>query len=135
MLADPAQTGYVAVALPEEMPVNETLELGERLRQVVGLGLDAVVVNGVFPDRFSNDEAARMREASVDGHDPEARAALAAALTEHERARAQRAHVRRLRRDAGAPVVTLPFLFGAEVGLDAYQRLGAELGRKGPFSG
>ena len=29
MLADPRRTGYVAVALPEEMPVNETLELGD----------------------------------------------------------------------------------------------------------
>ena len=27
MLADPERTGYVAVALPEEMPVNETIEL------------------------------------------------------------------------------------------------------------
>ena len=32
MLARPGRTGYVAVALPEEMPVNETLELGARLR-------------------------------------------------------------------------------------------------------
>ena len=31
MLADPGRTGYVAVALPEEMPVNETLELEQRL--------------------------------------------------------------------------------------------------------
>ena len=30
MLADPARTGYVAVALPEEMPVNETIELEAR---------------------------------------------------------------------------------------------------------
>ena len=46
MLADPARTGYVAVALPEEMPVNETIELEGRLRDAVGLGLDAIVVNG-----------------------------------------------------------------------------------------
>ena len=38
MLADPRRTGYVAVALPEEMPVTETLELGARLRDAVGLG-------------------------------------------------------------------------------------------------
>jgi anion-transporting ArsA/GET3 family ATPase len=133
MLCDPERTGYVGVALPEEMPVVETLELGARLREAVGLGLDAVVVNGVFPDRFSNEEAETLRAASADGHDPGARDALAAALKEHERARAQRAHVRRLRREAGAPVVTLPFLFGGELGLWAYERLGRELSRKGPF--
>ena len=58
MLADPRRTGYVAVALPEEMPVNETLELGDRLHGV-GLGLDAIVVNGVYPARFSGKEAGR----------------------------------------------------------------------------
>src|SRR4051812_46686374 len=35
LLADPARTGYLAVALPEEMPVNETLELDGRLREAV----------------------------------------------------------------------------------------------------
>ena len=38
MLADPERTGYVAVALPEEMPVNETLELERRLPEAVGAG-------------------------------------------------------------------------------------------------
>ncbi len=32
MLGDPSRTGYLAVALAEEMPVNETLELGTRAR-------------------------------------------------------------------------------------------------------
>src|ERR1700742_3454068 len=45
MLADPLRTGYVAVALPEEMPVNETIELGRRLREAIGLGLDRIVMN------------------------------------------------------------------------------------------
>src|SRR5215203_7412154 len=53
LLTDPERTGYVAVALPEEMPVVETLELGERLREAMGLGLEAIIVNGVWPDRFS----------------------------------------------------------------------------------
>ena len=62
MLADPERTGYVAVALPEEMPVNETIELERRLRDAVGLGLDAIVMNAMWPERFSSarrDEAAR----------------------------------------------------------------------------
>ena len=55
----PTRTGYVAVALPEEMPVNETLELEERLPERVGLGLDAIVVNGVVRDRYSAPSATR----------------------------------------------------------------------------
>jgi anion-transporting ArsA/GET3 family ATPase len=131
MLEDPGRTGYVGVALAEEMPVNETLELDQRLQDVVGLGLDAVVVNGLYPERFTREDAERLREiAATDGHDPAAAAALAAALAEHERARVQRGHVRRLRRGTDAAVVTLPFLFEPELGLDAYRLLGAEVARK-----
>src|SRR3954471_6449469 len=45
LLRDPGRTGYVAVALPEEMPVTETLELQDRLVEAVGADLDAIVVN------------------------------------------------------------------------------------------
>jgi anion-transporting ArsA/GET3 family ATPase len=130
MLADRRRTGYVAVALPEEMPVNETLETEERLPDAVGAPLDAIVVNGLYPERFSRTEAERLRAATADGHDPSAAGALRAALAEYERARAQRTHLRRLRREAAAPVHTLPFLFEPQVGLPQWRRLGRELERK-----
>jgi anion-transporting ArsA/GET3 family ATPase len=129
MLADPRRTGYVAVALPEEMPVNETLELDARLQGAVGLGLDAIIVNGVYPARFSGKEAEALRAAADNGLPPDALGAVRAALAEHERARTQRSHLRRLKRDAEAPVHTLPFLFDAEVGLEEYGTLAVKLGR------
>jgi hypothetical protein len=130
MLADPARAGYVAVALPEEMPVNETLELEDRLQGSVGNGLDAIVVNAVYPERFSKADAERLRTAAANGHRPEAAGALRAALTEYERARSQRTHLRRLRREAQTPVLTLPFLFEPHVGLEEWRRLSRELERK-----
>jgi anion-transporting ArsA/GET3 family ATPase len=128
MLADPARTAYVAVTLGEEMPVNETIELDGRLQDVVGLGLDAVVVNGLYPERFTRDEADRLRAAAqADGHDEAGAAALAAALAEHDRARLQRTHVRRLRRGTDAKVLSLPFVFEPELGLEDYRRLGDQV--------
>jgi anion-transporting ArsA/GET3 family ATPase len=129
MLADPQRTGFVAVALPEEMPVNETLELGTRLHDAIGAGLDAIVVNGMYPERFSGKEAEALRAAAANGLGHDALAAVQAALSEHERARAQRTHLRRLKREAAAPVHTLPFLFEAEVGLPEYATLAGKLGR------
>jgi hypothetical protein len=38
--------------------------------------------------------------------------------------------VRRLRREASTPVLTLPFLFEPHVGLEEWRRLGKELSRK-----
>jgi anion-transporting ArsA/GET3 family ATPase len=130
LLSDPERTAYVAVAQPEEMPVNETLDLERRLPAAVGLGLDVVVVNGMWPERFSAAEAQALRDASADGHDPAAAAPLRAALIAHERARAQRTHLRRLRRECQAPVVTLPFVFEHELGVPEYQRLAADLARR-----
>nr|MDQ3588128.1 AAA family ATPase [Actinomycetota bacterium] len=55
--ADPAVTAVVAVALAEEMPVNETIDLEARLAEQMGLSLSAALVNGVLPARFTNAEA------------------------------------------------------------------------------
>ena len=123
-LADPERTGYVAVALPEEMPVNETLELERKLPEAVGSRLAAIVVNGLWPERFSAGDAEALR-ASADGVP-----AVRAALTAYERARAQRSHLRRLRRATEAKVVTLPYLFDAEIGLPEYEKLAGSLARK-----
>jgi Mrp family chromosome partitioning ATPase len=104
MVCDPARTGVLAVARPEEMPVNETLSLQDALRDELGLEISLVVANGVLPQRFTAADTRRL-EAAPDG--PEVRAARHAGA----RARAQRAQLRRLRRGARAPVTALPFVF------------------------
>ena len=101
---DSRQTGYVAVALPAELPVSETLESGRRLRKTLGRRLDAIAVNGVLADRFDDAEIERIRSAAADG--------VPRAIAQADgRADAQRAHVERLVADADAPVIELPFLF------------------------
>jgi anion-transporting ArsA/GET3 family ATPase len=107
MVTDPARTGVIAVARPEEMPVTETLSLQDALRHEVGLEVGLVVANAVLPQRFSAAEAVAL-EAAPDG--PEVRAARHAGA----RARAQRTQLRRLRRGARAPVATLPFVFDGD---------------------
>jgi len=130
-VTDPRRTGVVCVALPEEMPVNETLELRRTLAGELGMELDAVVVNALYPERFSAAEAERIETARGANPSPAASAALAAALAEHRRARTQRTQLRRLRREAGDSLrsVTLPFMFEADLGLEAWTRLGLELER------
>ncbi|MDQ3870462.1 MAG: AAA family ATPase [Chloroflexota bacterium] len=128
-VTDPSFTAVVAVAVAEEIPVNETIDLERRLREQVGMDLAAVLVNGVLPERFSAAEARRIE--SVDGTGGEAaREALAAALAARERARGQRSQISRLRRSVEAPVATLPFLLTPELGQDDLEALSRELARK-----
>ena len=51
----------LGVALPEEMPVNETIDLERRLADELGMEVGRVVVNGVLPERFTAAEARRLR--------------------------------------------------------------------------
>jgi anion-transporting ArsA/GET3 family ATPase len=127
-LRDSRQTGVLAVALPEEMPVNETVEFERALDRYLDISVDAIVVNALHPVRFRKPEIDRLRSAS--GETPVTRAALNAAVSEYTRARAEHGQVRRLRRATTATVTTLPRIFEPDLGRDEIERLSAELERK-----
>ncbi len=52
ILEDANTTGVVIVAAPEEMPVNETIELRQRIAAETNVDVGAVVVNRVLLPRF-----------------------------------------------------------------------------------
>lgn len=56
ILSDPAQTGLCIVTTPEEMPVNETIELAGRVQVETTVNLSAVFVNRVLPELFGRNE-------------------------------------------------------------------------------
>jgi len=127
LITDREHTGVAIVALPEEMPVNESATLERDLIDDVGVAVDRVYMNGIYPERFTNDEAeqlAGLAEESDDG----LRAAARAGLSEHNRARSQRAQLARLRRRVEAPVKTLPFLFEPDLGIEGARQLAKRLG-------
>jgi anion-transporting ArsA/GET3 family ATPase len=123
MLADPQQTGIVAVAAPEEMPVNETLALQRLLRDELSQPFAAVVANGVLPARFTRAQREALSRAPSSP-------AIRAARAEAARSRGHRAQLARLRRGVGAVEVrSLPFLFRTSLGSAELARLGEELVR------
>jgi hypothetical protein len=112
-LRDSSATGVLSVALPEEMPVNETVDLEQRLADDLGMEVGQVVANGVLPARFTAADVRRLR--SLDGQGTKAaQAAVGSALVEHGRAEAQHEQLERLRAEVRAPVTTLPYLFEPE---------------------
>jgi anion-transporting ArsA/GET3 family ATPase len=126
-ITDPASTGVVAVALPEEMPVNETVDFERGLQHELAMELDAVVVNALYPERFDGEEAERIEQAAAADGSPGVEAALKAALFEHRRARTQRAELARLSRELGREPLTLPFLFEPELDLSSFEELSTKL--------
>lgn len=128
-IADRDFTGVVAVATPEEMPVNETLSLRESL-DGDGLGLDLVIVNALYPMRFDEGEVQQLTAALGRARSPLSRSALGAALSEHARAETQRAQERRLREMLDGRVVALPYLFADRVGPEEVEELADALERQ-----
>lgn len=123
-LDDPGHSAYIAVAQGSEMAVTETIELETRLRRQLGRRLEAVVVNGVLPRRFSTAELKQI--SSAGGGSQAARSASRAAREVHERARHQHNQIARLRRHHLA-VHNVPFVFEPELELPALREISERL--------
>jgi anion-transporting ArsA/GET3 family ATPase len=132
LLADRARSAYLAVALGTEMAVTETIELQEGLSAAIDRELEAVVVNGLLPRRFSAPEIESLSAlASAQGRSARASllgSAARAAREVHDRAGFQHGQVARLRR-RGFEVLGVPFLWGSELDLDAIDHLAGRLDR------
>lgn len=115
---DPKRVGVVLVALPEELPVTETLELHDELRSR-GIDVVASVLNGLLVDRFSDEEADRARQlAEAGGPDmsPRVLHALETVAWEHMRCEDQAAERSRLESGIDLPTGVLPFMFVPQLG-------------------
>jgi Anion-transporting ATPase len=125
MLVDPARTSVAIVTLPEEMPVNEAVELDAQVRGILGMHRGGLFVNAMPETRFGPGEEARL--AALAGAPPPlgpaARAARIQAL------RAEQA-ARYLARAASAFDVTptvIPLLPVVEWGRPAVERVAAAI--------
>lgn len=118
LLVSRETTAVVLVSLPEELPVNETIELNSALSEKVKMHSALVVLNGFIAARFSGIEmpqrlSERLQEVA---HSHEARAALSATCLSRLQA-------------LGLPVITVPRLFLDEFGRQAIEQVALHLQR------
>ncbi|MDQ3264588.1 MAG: ArsA family ATPase [Myxococcota bacterium] len=119
LLIDPGTTAAVLVALPEEMPINETLELEQEMRTKVRITTGAVILNGHIPPRFSAEEQVAVASLGE---------ALSAMIHGHlTRERMSAEALQRLRTGQRAPVYTLPRLYDPNFGAASIDHLSTEL--------
>ncbi len=125
-ITDHDATGTAIVALPEEMPVNETAGLERDLIEEVGVAVDRVYMNALYPERFSAAEVERI-DTAASGADGPVRGALRAAASEQRRAESQRRQLERLEELVSTPVQTLPFIFEPELGVEEARQLAGSI--------
>ena len=140
MLSDPATTGLLAVCTPEEMPVTETIELADRVREETTVQLAAVVVNRVLPELFGRQEEAVFEALTEPGPLAElddlvggdAGPVLEAARLAVTMRRTRTTHLERLREgiDPDVPLLFLPYLFTRSHGLRTTRQVAGSLGEE-----
>ena len=82
LLRDESRCLIVAVALPSELPVAETIELDDWTHEVLGRGLDLVIANRCEPEFFSASELKAIKASARAGTVPEMAAELAQIASE-----------------------------------------------------
>jgi anion-transporting ArsA/GET3 family ATPase len=138
LLSNPSLTALNVVTAPEEMPVNETIELVARAREQLQVPLGVVIVNRVLPELFTRtDEVVfdALREPDVEGAltrtvGPGAVAVLDAARLAVSLRRGRSVHLTRLREEVDLPLLLLPYLFVRDHGLRVTRMVAEALGQE-----
>jgi anion-transporting ArsA/GET3 family ATPase len=131
VVGDPERTALHVVTIPEEMPVNETLDLIAQVKLTRDAPLGALVINNLLEPLF-DDETSRALDAAAKGAvDPEAQALVTAGQRRRVRETIEREESARLR-DAGLgmPIVRLPHLLVDDFGPAEVERF-ARMFREG----
>jgi anion-transporting ArsA/GET3 family ATPase len=108
MLQDPKRTGVVVVTLPEELPVQEALELASDVEEL-GVPLAAIVMNAVPAGLFSDADLATLAQPpstlTVEGRE------WVKVASEHGEAQLQAATLyERIRQELEIPTLRLPWV-------------------------
>jgi len=125
LLVDPARTSLAIVTLPEEMPVNEAIDLDAQVRGVLGIHRGALFVNAMPPARFSAEEVARLAALADAGPPlgPAARAARLQAIRAEQAAR----YLERARAALDLPATVIPLIPEPQWGLRAVEAVAAAI--------
>lgn len=125
MLADATRCAALLVALPEETPITEVIELAVDLGDGLGMALLPLVVNACWPERAGLDKSPAMaaRSHKIKLTDTAKASLESAAGFGRSRLIQQREQLERLREARSEPVLTLPRLATPRIGPDHLTRL------------
>ena len=112
MLTDPSRCRALLVALPEETPITELIELAADLGDDLGMGLLPLIVNACWPERGGLEKTPAMaaRSHRIKLTDSAKLALESAAGFGRNRLAQQREQIARLTSVRSEPVLTLPRL-------------------------
>ncbi len=139
ILSDPAITALNVVSTPEEMPVNETIDLVETARAELSVPFGAVIVNRVLPELFTHADEAVFDAMREPGAVARLSASVGTGASGRARCRASRRCLsgglarctsRDLRTTLDLPMLYVPYLFVRSYGLRVTRMVADALGEE-----
>ena len=129
LLTDPRRTCAIIVTLAEEMPVNEAIELEQKLT-ALGIVPQHVICNQMYPDHFpAGSPVTKVLDALV--ADPSLPSPLREVTAHSQLSRDRRSlnthYLAELRARAKAPVTELPIIFTPQLSSAQVRSLGEKL--------
>jgi anion-transporting ArsA/GET3 family ATPase len=131
LLGDPHTTAISLVTTPEEMPVNETVEMYQQIRGNLHMPLGVLFVNRMHRAAFDEKKLDTLERKLAKVHDARERA-IATEVLNRGREEAGWTHinqryVQRLAAEIDMPRVEIPFVFAEEFGLREVHAIAADI--------
>jgi anion-transporting ArsA/GET3 family ATPase len=131
LLTDAQRTAVNLVTTEEEMPVNETLEMYQQLRDDLQMPLGLLFINRLHRAEFNTTALDCLDRRLAARRNPARRALLGEVLERGREERGwteiNRTYLARLSADIDLPRVELPFVFAEEFGTEQVRGLAAEV--------
>lgn len=132
VMTDPKVTALNLVTLAEEMPVNETAMLHDKILTQIKMPMGAVIANGLFREMFSDAELDLLNTAQADIEEPAVSRMIDAARFRTQRAQLQRGYLEELSTSVPLPRIDVPYVFTPKMDLAALEEIAAVLEHGGP---
>jgi len=119
LIRDPQKTLTWLVTLPEEMPVNEAVEMDEKLREQAKVAVGPILLNSIWPQILAADSIQDLKKSRIDNP----------LLQVHRKRREQSEFYRDrlLERLGDRQVVELPLIYSTSDPIRIAERLGETL--------
>lgn len=126
LLVDPQRTALSLVTLPEEMPVNETIEMFRMVHRELHIPMGYIIVNALREQSFTAEETSllpSMLPGNGETVHPGLQALLKTVTELNRRAMLERAYVSRLTSEVHLPLLELPALPTRNLSLPEVEQL------------
>jgi len=117
LLTDPIKTAMTLVTIPEELPVNESLEFKSIALEKLNMPVQMTFINSVYPDDFTASDAesieAQIKEAEQKEHLTKFKPILELAQSTMKRRQLQQSYIERIYANAenNETIIEFPFVF------------------------